>query len=72
VTWPTLHFEANTVMSRGGGGGFGVAIAQNEWECDWVRAIRARDEKSAAVAQTEAQRLLHANVVVAPAGASEN
>ena len=72
VTWPTLHFEANTVMSRGGGGGLAVAIAQNAWECDWVRALRARDEKSAVVAQTEAQRLLHNNVVVAPAGASEN
>jgi len=72
VTWPTLHFQANTVMSRGGGGGFAVAIAQNAWECYWVRAIRGHDEKSGAVAQTEAQRLLHDNVIVAPTGASEN
>jgi hypothetical protein len=72
VTWPTLHVDPNTVTSRGGGGGFAVAIAQNAWECYWVRAIRGGDATAAARARVQAERLLRDNVIVAPAGASEN
>jgi len=72
VTWPTLHVDPNTVTSRGGGGGFAVAIAQNAWECSWARAIRGGDATAAARARVQAERLLRDNVMVAPAGASEN
>jgi hypothetical protein len=70
--WPTLHVEANSVTTRGGGGGYAVAIAQNAWECYWVRAIRNSDQTAAARAHAQLDSLLRHNVVVAPAGASEN
>ena len=72
VTWPTLHVDPNSVTSRGGGGGFAVSIAQNAWECYWVRAIRGGDATASARARVQAERLLRDNVIVAPAGASEN
>src|SRR4051812_45543104 len=72
ATWPTLHVDPNSVTSRGGGGGFAVAIAQNAWECYRVRSIRGGDARAAARARAQSERLLRDNVIVAPAGASEN
>jgi len=72
ATWPVLHVAPSTVTSRGGGGGFAVAIAQNRWECYWVRTIREGDRAAGVRAQAQLESLLHGNVIVAPAGASEN
>jgi hypothetical protein len=72
ATWPALHVDPNSVTTRGGGGGYAVAIAQNAWECYWVRAIRGGDDRAAGRARAQAEMLLHDNVIVAPAGASEN
>jgi hypothetical protein len=72
VSWPTFDMPgANTVTSRGGGGGQAVLTAQNAWECYWVRAIRKGDSTAVKQAQDELNRLLETNVVVAPIGAPE-
>ena len=72
ATWPVLHVAPNTVTSRGGGGGFAVAIAQNAWECYWVRTIREGDRAAGVRAHAQLESLLHDYVIVAPTGASEN
>jgi hypothetical protein len=72
ATWPSLHFEANSVTGRGAGGGHAVLIAQNAWECYWVKAIRTGDAAAATRAHRELQTLLDHNVLEAPAGAPED
>jgi hypothetical protein len=72
ATWPSIRFEPNSVSGRGAGGGHAVLIAQNAWECYWVKAIRAGDTRSAARAHRELQGLLARNVLEAPAGAPED
>jgi hypothetical protein len=71
-TWPALHLEQNSVTSRGAGGGHAVGVAQNAWECYWVRAIRNGDKAAQTRAHDRLEALLANNVVVAPVGASEN
>jgi hypothetical protein len=70
--WPVLQVAPNSVTTRGGGGGFAVLIAQNRWECYWADAIRRGDGAAEQQGRTEVEELLRHNVVVAPAGASEN
>ncbi len=70
--WPNLHVDANSVTSPGAGGGHAVAIAQNAWECYWVDAFHRGDAAAEERAHRTLETLLHRNVVVAPAGASEN
>jgi len=70
--WPTLRVDPNSVTTRGGGGGYAVSIAQNAWECYWAGAIRTGDPVAASRAHAQLETLLRANVIVAPAGASEN
>jgi hypothetical protein len=72
VTWPALHVDPDSVTGQGAGGGHAVGIAQNAWECYWVHAIRVEDTGAEKRAQAELERLLANNVIVAPAGASEN
>jgi hypothetical protein len=74
-TWPAFVMppEADiSVTSRGAGGGQAVLIAQNAWECYWVRAIRADDTTGAQLAHSELNNLLAHHILEAPAGASEN
>lgn len=71
-TWPDIKFDPNSVTTRGGGGGYAVAIAQNRWECYWAAAIRRGDTAEQARAHSQVASLLRNNVRVAPAGASEN
>jgi hypothetical protein len=72
VTWPQLHISPDSVTAQGAGGGHAVLAAQNAWECYWVKAIRDGDASAQRRAQAELTALLDDNVIVAPAGASEN
>jgi hypothetical protein len=73
ATWPHIDFgPANSVMNRGGGGGFAVLNAQNRWECYWVRAIRTGDKPAQARAHAALEALLANNIREAPAGAPED
>jgi hypothetical protein len=73
IHWPAApQFESNSVTSRGAGGGMAVLIAQNAWECYWVRAIRTGDTAAAQLAHTELNNLLADHILEAPVGASEN
>jgi hypothetical protein len=71
-TWPMLRLDPNSVTTRGGGASYAVLIAQNRWECYWAAAIRRGDAAAARRGGAEAKSLLRNNVVIAPAGASEN
>jgi hypothetical protein len=72
AAWPAFHMPgANTVTTRGGGGGRAVLIAQNAWECYWVDAIRRGDAAAEQRAHRELDQLVANNVVVAPEGAPE-
>jgi hypothetical protein len=71
-SWPVLHIDANSVTSPGAGGGHAVLIAQNAWECYWVRAIRNEDAAAQERAQSELNALLANNILEAPAGAPED
>jgi hypothetical protein len=71
-TWPNIHFRADTVMNRGGGGSFAVSIDQDAWECYWVGAIKRGDSAAAARAHQELDDLMANRISIAPAGASEN
>jgi hypothetical protein len=71
-SWPLLRIPSNSVTTRGGGAGYAVLIAQNRWECAWVDSIRRGDAPGERRAQAAVEGLLRNNVVVAPAGASEN
>jgi hypothetical protein len=72
VAWPKFNMPgSNTLTSRGGGGGTAVLIAQNAWECYWVRAIRSGDRAAGERAQAELDKLLAHNILVAPVGAPE-
>jgi len=72
VTWPQFHItEPNSVTSRGGGGARAVGIAQNAWECYWVRAINRGDGAAEQRAYDQLKGLLANNVIVAPIGAPE-
>jgi hypothetical protein len=70
--WPVLKIESNSVTGRGAGGGHAVAIAQSDWECYWVAAIRSGDAPAQERAHRELTTLLSHNVLVAPPDASEN
>jgi hypothetical protein len=71
VSWPTFNMPpANSVTTRGGGGGQAVVIAMNAWECYWVRAIRARDVAAQQDAHAQLNQLLK-RVYEAPEGAPE-
>ena len=70
--WPTLHFEPNSVTTRGGGGGHAVSIAQTAWECYWAKAIREGNLPAQRRAQAELQNLLDHHILVAPLGAPED
>lgn len=72
VTWPQFHIQPNTLTGRGAGGGRAVGIAQNAWECYWVRAIDRGDVGAQRRAHAELDALLADNVIVAPKNASEN
>jgi len=70
--WPHFNMPpANSVTSRGGGGGRAVLIAQNAWECYWVAAIRRGDARAGERAHAKLDALLHDHVYVAPVGAPE-
>jgi hypothetical protein len=71
-TWPQRQWPRNSVTSLGAGGGVAVAVAQVDWECYWASAIKGKDTSAAARARTALEAMLEHNVVVAPAGASEN
>jgi hypothetical protein len=70
--WPVLHVDRNSVTTRGGGGSYAVFIAQNAWECAWVKAIRQGDAPAQAQAQAQLNDLLRNRVIVAPLGAPED
>ena len=70
--WPVLQIESNSVTGRGAGGGHAVLIAQNDWECYWVDAIRRGDTAAQRRARNELAMLMTRNAIVAPPGASEN
>jgi hypothetical protein len=73
VRWPSFNLgPPNTVTNRGAGGGRAVLVAQNAWECYWVRAIDNRDVAAQRRAHAELNALLAKNILVAPKGASEN
>lgn len=72
ATWPSLNVDPNSVTGRGAGGGRAVFVAMNAWECYWVGAIQNGDQAAQQRAHAELSGLLKNNVVVAPAGASEN
>jgi hypothetical protein len=73
ATWPRYHFgPANSVTTRGAGGGAAVLAAQNAWECYWVRAIRTGDTSAQRLAHAALDALLANNILEAPAGAPEN
>jgi hypothetical protein len=71
-TWPAFHVEANSLTGRGAGGGHAVLVAENDWQCYWVAAIRRGDGGAQKRAQDELNALLAHNTIVAPAGAPEN
>lgn len=71
-SWPALHVDPDSVTGRGAGGGHAVLAAENAWECYWVKAIRTGDTTAQQRAHDELEALLDNNVLVAPAGASEN
>ena len=73
VDWPRFQMPpANSVTTRGGGGGQAVLIAQNAWECYWVQALRNGNAAAAQRAHNELNVLLANNILEAPAGAWEN
>jgi hypothetical protein len=71
-TWPVLHVQWNSVTTRGGGGGHAVVMAQNAWECYWVKAIRSGDTAAQARAHAELNDLMRNHVLVAPLNAPED
>jgi hypothetical protein len=71
-SWPALHIPADSVSSTGAGGGSAVLAAQWAWESYWVKAIRDGDSAAQRRAHGELNALLDNNVIVAPAGSSEN
>jgi hypothetical protein len=71
VTWPSLQFPPG-LIGRGAGGGHAVLVAENAWECYWVKAIQRGDPTAQTEAQAELSSLLEHNVIEAPAGAPEN
>jgi hypothetical protein len=72
VAWPTFNMPpANSVTTRGGGGGQAVLTAMNAWECYWVDAINRGDSAAGQEARAQLDRLLENNVYQAPEGASE-
>jgi hypothetical protein len=62
----------NSVTSRGAGGGTAVMIAQNAWQCYWVKAIEDGDRAAQRRARAQLEQLVAKHIVVAPAGAPED
>ncbi|HYZ28956.1 MAG TPA: hypothetical protein VE570_07885 [Thermoleophilaceae bacterium] len=71
-SWPPAHVPSNSVTGRGAGGGTAVTIAQNAWECYWVKAIGDGDRAAQRRAQAELEQLVEKHMIVAPAGAPED
>ncbi len=71
-SWPALHIPADTVTAPGAGGGDAVTADQHAWEHYWVKAIHDGDVAAQRRAYDELTALLDNNVIVAPAGSSEN
>jgi hypothetical protein len=72
AAWPAFNMPpANSVTTRGGGGGQAVLTAMNAWECYWVDAIHRGDSAAGQEAHTQLDRLLANNVYEAPEGAAE-
>jgi hypothetical protein len=71
-SWPPARVPPNSVTSRGAGGGAAVAIAQNAWECYWVKAIEHGDSAAQRRARAALDQLVAKHMVVAPAGAPED
>jgi hypothetical protein len=71
-SWPALHVPSNSVTSRGAGGGHAVLIAQNAWECYWVKAIEDGDGAAQRRAHAQLEQLIAKHVIAAPAGAPED
>ena len=71
-SWPALNVPANSVTTRGGGGGHAVLIAEVKWDCYWVDAIRRGDEQAQVRAHAYVEKLLRENTLVAPVGAPED
>jgi hypothetical protein len=69
--WPVFRAVPNSVTPRGGGGAQAVLIAQNAWECYWVRAIGRHDSAAQVRAHAALERLVRNNMLVAPLGAPE-
>jgi hypothetical protein len=73
TTWPTFNMPpANSVTTRGGGGGQAVLTAMTSWECYWAAAIRRGDDAAGQEAHSQLDRLLANNVFEAPEGAWED
>ena len=70
--WPPLHWPANSVTSRGAGGGFAVSLDQDAWECYWVDAIQSGDAAAQRRAQSALDDLMTNHIVVAPKGSPED
>jgi hypothetical protein len=70
--WPGANVPSNSVTSVGAGGGHAVAIAQTDWECYWVKAIRSHDLPAQQRAHRALTDILEHHVIVAPSNASEN
>jgi len=71
TSWPDWALSRNSVTTQGGGGAHAVVVAQHEWECYWVDAIRTDNDAAGREAHAALRSLLANNIVEAPAGASE-
>jgi hypothetical protein len=67
-----MTFPPNTVTGVGAGGGHAVMVAQNDWECYWVKGIRTGNVAVQHRAYAVLHSLLTHNMFTAPPGASEN
>ena len=71
AAWPALHVEQKSMTTRGGGGGYAIAIAMTKWECYWSSAIHDGDTAAEHSAQRALTNLLR-RVVIVPNGEPED